>query len=136
MTSDLFYALIKLVTGEELLAKVCAFIENNEVLVVLDNPILVTLVPPFRGNAPMVKVNPWVSLSSETTHIIRRKDIVTMSEVKDKSLAEIHDRYVRQMNSDFSSSSLLSGNSQIIKIKDARKALEDLYNQESHSNFE
>lgn len=134
MTSDLFYAILKLVTGEEVLAKVCAFVENGEVMIVLDNPVIVTLLPPLKGKSPLVRVNPWVSLSLETTHIIRRKDVVTMTEVKDESVADVHDRYVRSLNS--SDEINAQGNSQIIKINDARKALEKLYNQESHSNFD
>lgn len=135
MTTDLFYAILKLVTGEEILAKVCAFIENDEILIVMDNPILVSLINSPSTKNPIVKVYPWMALSTETTHIIRRKDIVTMTEVKDLSIVKVHERYVNQMNSKDSVEPNVKPSSQIIHLDDARKMLEKLYkSQEPHSH--
>lgn len=139
MTSDLFYAILKLVSGEELLAKVCAFIENDEVLVVLDNPITVNFINNPKTKNPMVKVNPWISLTTETTHIINRKNIITMTEVKDEQLVDIHERYVNEMTSTSNSmfGNSIKSTSHVVNINDARKSLEKLYkSQESPSNFE
>ena len=44
MTKDIFYAILKLVSGEEIISKVCAFIENEEILIVLDHPITVNMM--------------------------------------------------------------------------------------------
>jgi hypothetical protein len=139
MTSDLFYAILKLVSGEEILAKVCAFIENDEVLVVLDNPITVNFIVNHKSKVPMVKVNPWITLTSDTTHIIKRKDIITMTEVKDEQLVDIHERYVEEISTTSKNvfDSLTRSIGQVVNINDARKALEELYkSQESHSSFE
>lgn len=134
MTNDIFYSILKLVSGEEILAKVCAFIENDEVMIVLDNPIIVNMGLSSKNRTPFVKVTPWLSLSSDTTHIIRRKDVMTMTEVKDKSIVAIHKQYVGEVfGVDYSNKSN-SRPKNIIKVDEAREMFEKLYHsKESHS---
>lgn len=135
MTNDIFYSIIKLVSGEEILAKVCAFIENDEVMIVLDNPIIVSMGVSSKNRTPYVKVAPWLSLSSDTTHIIRRKDVMTMTEVKDKSIVAIHKQYVGEISEESYSVRPTSNRPKnIIKVDEAREMFERLYNsKESHS---
>ena len=40
MTTDIFYAIIKLVSGEELLSKVCAFVENENMIEMVKNNVV------------------------------------------------------------------------------------------------
>ena len=135
MIKDVFYAIVKLVSGEEILSKVCAFEEDDEILIVLDNPIIVNLMVNPKSKLPLVKVSPWINLSTDTTHIIRRNHVITMTEVKDENMVRIHNQYVNDLNP--SSKTSNSNRGSIININDARKSLEELYNsKESHSNFD
>lgn len=135
MNSDVFYAMVKLVSGEEVLAKVCAFIENDEVLIVLDNPIIVQFIQLSKNSFPFVKIVPWITLTDSKTHIIRRDNVITMTEIKEDALIKIHKRYVNDAS--FEEPHLKPNTSQVIKIDDARKSLEELFNQkESHNNLE
>lgn len=141
MTPDVFYATLKLVSGEELLAKVCAFIENDEVMIVLDHPIFVNIMMAHKSRIPMIKVLPWNALSTDSTHIIRRNHILTMSEVKDKNLVKIHNQYMEDIKSSFTSSNFslnsdtLSHSGQFSTVDEARITLEKIYqSKESPTN--
>lgn len=137
MTTDIFYAILKLVSGEELISKVCAFIENNEVLIVLDSPIIVNIMNVPNIKTPLVKVEPWLSLSESETHIINRKNVITMNEIKDLSLIRIHQQYLHNTNKKTNQTNITPGMGYVSSIKDARISLEELYqSQDSHSKFE
>ena len=137
MTNDIFYAILKLVSGEELISKVCAFIENNEVLIVLDSPIIVNIMNVPNIKTPLVKVEPWLSLSESETHIINRKYVITMNEIKDLSLIRIHQQYLHNTNKKTNQTNITPGMGYVSSIKDARISLEELYqSQDSHSKFE
>ena len=137
MTTDVFYAILKLVSGEELVAKVCAFIEDGEVLIVLDNPITVNMLQLPNMKTPFVKVNPWLSLIDNQTHIINRKSIITMNEIKDQNLVNIHQKYVQVNNKNKSHAIITPEMGYVSSIETARKSLESLYqSQDSSSNFE
>jgi hypothetical protein len=137
MPTDVFYAILKLTSGEEIISKVCAFEENDDILVVLDSPITVNLVGFQNTNKPLIKVTPWMSLIENEIHIINRKHIITMSELKDKSLINIHMQYIRDKNKQSNETTITSEMGYITSIEDARKNLEKLYqSKESNSNFE
>ena len=137
MTTDVFYAILKLVSGEELVAEVCAFIEDGEVLIVLDNPITVNMLQLPNMKTPFVKVDPWLPLIDNQTHIINRKSIITMNEIKDRNLVNIHQKYVQVNDKNKSHSIITPEMGYVNSIETARKSLESLYqSQDSSSKFE
>jgi hypothetical protein len=137
MINDVFYATLKLVSGEEIISKVGAFIENGEVLVVLDNPINVSIINAPNIKTPLIKVEPWITLTESETHIINRKNIIAMNEIKDLSLIRIHQQYIYNKDKETNQINITPGMGYVSKIKDARKILEDLYqSQDSPSKFE
>jgi hypothetical protein len=123
-----FYAVLKLVSGEEIFSKVCAFEENDNVLIVLDNPIFVqtTFVP--KLGVPVAKVNPWLNLTDDTTFIINREKIITMTEVTDNVMIRMHKRYVKEQNKSSNQTQISPNMGYISSISDARVSLEKLYN--------
>jgi hypothetical protein len=127
-----FYAIIKLVSGEEVLSKVCAFEENNEVLIVLDNPVTVetTFVP--KLGVPIAKVDPWIGLSQESTFIINRDKVITMVEVKDKTMVNLHKKYVREQTKTSNETKITEGMGYVSSTTEARQSLEKLYNSEAY----
>jgi len=129
-----FYAVIKLVSGEEIFSKVCAFSEKEEVLVVLDNPIFIETTFVQKLNAPVVKVNPWISLTQETTFIIQRDKIISMNEVKDTRLIKIHKRYIKEQTKLSNQTNISPNMGYVTSVAEARVALEKLYNSNPYSN--
>jgi hypothetical protein len=84
---------------------------------------------PQRG-VPLVKVQPWITLSDETIYIIRRDKVITMTEIKDESLVKIHKNYENKLNS--------VNNTQfefepVMNIEKARKSFEELYSSKDTS---
>lgn len=122
-----FYAVIKLVSGEEIFSKVCAFDENNDVMLVLDHPVFVETVFVPKLGVPVAKVNPWIHLTEETTFIINRDKIITMTEVKDGVMIKMHRRYVREHHKSTNQTQISPNMGYVTSIADARVSLEKLY---------
>lgn len=122
-----FYAVLKLVSGEEIFSKVCAFEENNSVLLVLDHPIFVetTFVP--KLGVPIARINPWLNLTEESTFIINRDKIITMTEITDNVMIKMHRRYIREQNKSTNQTEISPNMGYISSISDARVLLEKLY---------
>ena len=123
-----FYATIKLVSGEEVFAKVCAFEENDDVLIVLDNPIFIDIGFSNKFNAPLIKVAPWINLTDETTFIVDRSKILIMTEVRDQRYIRIHTKYVREKNKSSNRTQITPNMGYISSIDEARETLEKTYN--------
>ena len=133
MTGDIFYSILKLTSGEEILARVCGFVENDEVMIVLDHPIIVNIIVSPKLKTPFVKVLPWMSLTNETTYIIRRKDVLAMTEVKDVNLALIHKKYVEETSTGFYPSSSERRRESVLRVDEARNIFERIYNSQNSS---
>jgi hypothetical protein len=129
-----FYASIKLVSGEEIFSKVCAFEENDKVLLVLDHPIFVETVFVPKLGIPIAKVNPWLSLTQDTTFIIERNKVITMTEIKDVVMIKMHNRYVREQNKSTNQTQISPNMGYVSSIAEARVSLEKLYKSSTTSN--
>ena len=130
-----FYAVIKLVSGEEIFSKVCAFEENKEVLLVLDHPVFVETSFSQKLGVPIAKVNPWINLTDETTFIINRNTVITMTETTEPMLIKMHKRYVREQNKTSNQTQISPNMGYISSIAEARVSLEKLYRSNSTSNM-
>lgn len=122
-----FYAAIKLISGEEIFSKVCAFEENDEVLIVLDHPVFIETGYSQKLDAPIVKINPWINLTEETTFIINRDKILMMTEIKDSKYIKMHSRYMRELNKLSNRTKLTPNMGYISSITEARDSLERIF---------
>jgi hypothetical protein len=111
-----FYSVVKLKNGEELFSHVCPTVEDNVDLLLLYYPITITRVRTKEGLA--YSVEPWIKIGNESIFPIRKEDILTMSEIEDEHLIELHNRYVSTREDD-------TGN---ISFNDAIQKLERIYN--------
>jgi hypothetical protein len=128
-----FYAVIKLVSGEEIFSKVCAFEENQDILLVLDHPVFVETTYSPKLRVPIARINPWINLTEETTFIINRDKVMTMTEVKDTTLVKMHKRYIKEHNKSSNQSKISPNMGYITSIPEARVSLEKLYRSNSAS---
>ena len=55
---DEFYAIIKLVSGEEIMSVVMADDNNDEVILILQNPVTMQMYQ--NGVGHYIKVKPWI----------------------------------------------------------------------------
>lgn len=128
---DEFYAVIKLVSGEEIVSLIMVDENDGDPVVVLQNPITIKMIE--NKNAVYVKVNPWIENSSEDFFIVKLDKIITMTETTDEKMIEIYNNYI--MDGDDRIRDKMSGQVKpsermgyISSVEDARNSLEKIYN--------
>lgn len=87
-----FYAVVKLKNTEEFFAKVCPTIEEDKEVVILLHPVTIKYIKTKRGYG--YSVEPWIKIGNEGMFIINKEDVLTMSELEDKELIEMHTKYI------------------------------------------
>lgn len=135
---DEFYAIIKLVSGEEVLSLISIDENDGDPLVVMQNPITMKLI--HSRNGIHVKVNSWMELASDDFFIVRPDKILTMTETHDERMIEIYTNYIEDeddMNIYNPQSSSIEKPKGIVKpsrkmgylstVEEARKSLENIF---------
>ena len=77
-----FVAVIKLVSGEEILASVCVDETGEEPIIIAHTPVTMKMI----NNGMYVKIKPWMELADDDMFVFRTDKIITMSEVKDQKI--------------------------------------------------
>ena len=123
-----FYSIIKLVSGEEIFALVSVDENDENPILVLQNPVVISTVNTPGGS--MIKVKPWLNLTEESMFMIRLDKVITMIESKDQRLIDVYNNY----NEDIDEDESLGGSvmptpkmGYLSSVKNARKDLEDLF---------
>ena len=129
MIEDDFYATLKLKSGEEIFCKIAPTEEENDIMLLVSNPIIVHEV---KGRVGIVgyKIEPWLKTTTEDMFLINIKDVLTISESNDIEMITMHQNFVRKNNSDGDGSSkykLDRNMGYISNINDAKSILEKIY---------
>ena len=129
---DDFYASLKLISGEEIFAKVVACDEDNRTLLLLHNPVKVEQVKlPGANITAGYKVEPWFKTCNEDMMVLDMKNIITMVECNDMEMIHIHQRYVADSAEQGTRSRIDRKMGYISSVADAKKMLEKLYQEKS-----
>ena len=135
MMGEEFYAIIKLVSGEEIFSLILVDNEQDEdTVIVLQNPVIMWTVA--NPNGTFIKVKPWMELPNEDIFMIRLDKIITMTESHDKKLINLYNHYINDEEPSHKENGLTKPNSEmgyISSVEEARKNLERTFklNQES-----
>jgi hypothetical protein len=125
---DDFYASLKLISGEEVFAKVAACDEDNRTLLLLHNPVLVQQVRlPGANILAGYKVEPWMKTNDEDMMVLDMKNVMTMVQCNDMEMILIHQKYVEESAEDGTRSRIDRKMGYISSVTDAKKMLEHLY---------
>ena len=89
-----FLAVIKLVSGEEIISTVTPCEEDDRTLLLLDSPVMFENVIIRNGGMGAIKVIPWVQAATDTILILDMDKVITMSEIFDKEVIRIYNRYI------------------------------------------
>ena len=128
-----FYSVIKLISGEEIFALVSIDNNQDEPIVILQNPLVMKVMSSSRGG--YIKVNRWIELSSEDIFMMRLDRILTMSESRDAKLIAIYDNFIADDQGELTIDAF-DGSGQveitdtmgyISSVEDARKKFEELF---------
>ena len=137
MMGDEFYAILKLVSGEEIFSLILVDdVQSDDTVIVLQNPVIMnTNVTP---NGTFIKVKPWMELPEDDIFMIRLDKVITMTESKDQKLINLYNHYNNDNGFDFiqRESGLIKPNQEmgyISSVQDARQRLEKVFklNQET-----
>ena len=126
-----FLATLKLITGEEIVSKVCYLEDEDKVL--LENPLQVELAKQRKGQLEVsgFSFREWVSATFDTMFILNRNHIITMTEV-DGQIQEFYEKTLHRLENGKS----LTGNGNNLpresgylgSVKEMKRNLEDLFN--------
>ena len=131
---DDFYASLKLISGEEIFARIAACEEENRTLLLLHHPVLVSQVKLPGGNITAgYKVEPWLKTNDEDMMVLDTKNIMTMVECKDTEMILIHQKYVEDSSQEGNLSRIDRKMGYISSVSDAKKMLEQLYKKDISS---
>lgn len=136
-----FLAIIKLISGEEILASVCIDETGEESIIVAHTPVTMKMI----SNGMYVKIKPWMELADDDMFIFRTDKIITMSEVKDQKVIKLYERYVEESNEEDDMTKLLPSSGEvkpdekmgyISSVEDARQKLEEVWKKPFSNNKE
>ena len=125
-----FYAIIKLISGEEILSLVMVDENDGDPIIVLQNPVTMKA---FHNHSGMhLKVKPWIEMSDDDFFMIKLDKVITMTETKDKKIINIYNNYITDDDSIdvYNPSGQVKPSSKmgyISSVEDARKKLEKLF---------
>ena len=129
-----FYAIIKLTSGEEILAMVCVDESEDQPVIILNNPVTMKYMSHGGLVKSLIKVKPWLELSDQDIFVVNYDKIITMTETHDEKLITIYEQYVNDTDDDiiFPSENgqvgLSTSMGYLSTVDDARKYLEGIYN--------
>ena len=123
---DDFYATIKLLSGEEIFAKVAPCEEDDRTILILSNPIIVEELT-VRGKFQGYKMEPWLKTCNDDFFMLDMKNVLTMSESDSIEMIVYYQDYVRKINkTNYSKLDRKMG--YLSSVHEAKEVLEKLFN--------
>jgi len=124
-----FYASIKLMSGEEIVAKVSY--DADEDVLIIENPRLVNTVEMKRGRSAVkgFTFETWIAATYDEMFVIKKDHIITITEL-DSKIQKFYERALLKENGNNASTKVDVKNQKgyLASIKEARKSLEDIFN--------
>ena len=128
MIEDDFYATIKFKSGEEIFAKVSCSEEEDRTFLLLSDPVTIEKVK-NRGGVQGYRVEPWLRTSKDDLFVVNLDDVLTLNESTDLETISMHEAFSQQQNHLYNPRKKLDRKMGYIStIKEAKKSLEELYN--------
>ena len=130
--SDKFLAVVKLNTGEEIIAKIEPSPELD--VIALDCPAMVGHSSFTRKpGLSVIKIEPWIKTGRETTYIVKMSNVITTCEVSDEDVIKAYNRFVKayyetEPPKEKPNPKMTKEMGYISNVKDARKSLENIFN--------
>ena len=127
MDKEEFHAVIKLVSGEEIFSKVCPCEEEDKTILILDCPVTFENIVIRQIGVSAVRINPWLKMSDDSTVVMNMDKVITMTEVHDKHLIKVYNRYLKEKDQISNRTDINENMGFLSSVSDARVFLEKLY---------
>jgi len=127
--SDAFLAVIKLISGEEVVAKVSYLDEEDRILI--ECPTVINSTSSRSLGVNLVKIEPWIKTGKETIYILDMNKIVTISEVFDKEVTKVYHKFVMAYyyeEEPIKKNNITKEMGYLSSVSDARATLEKIFN--------
>ena len=125
-----FYATVKLLSGEELVAKVCYLPDEDKVI--LDRPLVVENARQRKGQVEVTgfQLKEWVSATFDNMFVVKRDHIMTMIEIEG-DIVDFYEKTLVRMESGKSlagrGNKLPRTSGYVGSVKEMKKTLEEIY---------
>tara|TARA_A100001234_G_scaffold6179_1_gene5070 strand:- start:238 stop:645 length:408 start_codon:yes stop_codon:yes gene_type:complete len=93
-----FYAVIKLVTGEEIFSSVSPEETEDKTMLVLHNPVTIEVITLPHKGIQGYKIDPWLRFADDDCFIVDMERVVTLSEVRDRDSIQMYHKFLNQKN--------------------------------------
>ena len=129
--SDKFLAVVKLNTGEEVIAKIDISPELD--VISLDCPAMIGHSNFTRKpGISIIKIEPWIKTGRERTYIVEMSNVITTCEVSDKDVIKAYNKFVKayyetEPSIEKSKPKMTKEMGYISNVKDARTSLENIF---------
>jgi hypothetical protein len=126
-----FYATVKLLSGEELVAKVCYLPDEDKLM--LERPLIVENAKQRKGSLEVsgFALKEWVSATFDTMFVIKRDHVLTMVEIEGE-IVDFYEKTLVRLESGKSlagrGNKLPRGSGYLGSVKEMKKTLEDIFN--------
>ena len=126
-----FYAVIKLVSGEEIFSIVCPSEEEGRTMLILNNPVVIEVVVMKQIGMQGYKIDPWLKFADDDTFLLDMEKVLTISEVRDAETIEMYQKFLKQQENKNSKNPLTPEMGYLSSVSEARKRFEKLYKGQS-----
>ena len=129
--SNKFLAVIKLNTGEEVIAKIEP--SPNFDAISLDRPAMIGHSSFSRKpGLSILKIEPWIKTGREKTYIVEMSNVITTCEISDKEVISAYNKFVKayyetEVPQLKPKPRMTKEMGYISNVKDARKSLENIF---------
>ena len=126
-----FLATVKLISGEEIVAKICYLEDEDKVL--LENPLQVDIARQKKGQLEIsgFSFKEWVAATFDNMFILNRHHIITISEV-DGPIQEFYEKTLQRLENGKTltgrGNKLPRSSGYLGSIREMKKSLEDIFN--------
>ncbi len=133
-----FNALIKLISGEEILSIVSVDDNDGDPIIILQSPVTMKMMN--TNNGSFVKVKPWLELADDNMFILKNDKIITMTEANDPKIIAIYQKYLEDEGSEtiaFDKQGKVNVSNQmgyVSSVSEARILFEKLFNSTNKEN--
>ena len=130
-----FIATIKLITGEEIISKVCYMPEDDTLI--LENPLEVNYVDQQKKNVRTsgFSLSEWIHSTFDHMFVLPKQHVITMTEVEDSRIEKYYNESVAKCITQIASfresvepKKFSRKMGHLGSIKETKKSLEDLFN--------
>jgi len=131
MMEEDFYAVIKLISGEEIFSIVCPSEEEGRTMLILNNPVTIEVIMMKQIGMQGYKIDPWLKFADDDTFLLDMDKVLTISEVRDPETLEMYHKFLRQKENKNCKNNLSAEMGYLSSVSEARKVFEKLYRGQS-----